>query len=94
MKMAKYSAPPPHADVLSIPMDARATLRQLEIQFWMKFTPLMVRSRVIKWLVRFGYNVLEGKPLAWVIKIAVFASALAFVAGFITSLVLLFTSLI
>jgi hypothetical protein len=75
-------------------MDARGTLHRLELQFWQIFTPLMRRSRAIKWVVRFGYNVLEGKPLGWVLKIAVFASAVSFVLGFLIGLVLLFTSLI
>ena len=94
MKTVKFSAPPPRVDVLVIPMDARATLNRLEIQFWQNFTPLMGRSRVIKWLVRFGYNLLEGKPLSWVIKIAIFTSVITFIFGFVAGLVLMFASLI
>ena len=93
MKMAKFSAPPPHVDVLVITMEARTTLNRLEIQFWQSFTPWMGRSRVIKWLVRFGYNLLEGKPLSWVIKIAALASVITFLFGFAAGLVLMLASL-
>lgn len=94
MKMAKFSAPPPHADILVIRMDARTTLNRLEIQFWQNFTPLMSRSRVIRWKVRFGYNLLEGKPLSWVIKVAVLASVITFFFGFAAGLVLMLASLL
>jgi hypothetical protein len=88
MKTAKSLRLQLHAEGQHVDMNTSVMWKiRIEIRFWQTVTHLMQHSRVVQWLVRSTYAVLDGKPILWVLGIAAVLSFIAFVVGFITGLV-------
>lgn len=88
MKMAKSLKHQPHADVQSIEMSVSLLwITRIEIRFWQTVTPLMQRSRLLQFLIRFIYDLISGRSLKWVFGMSALFAVIMFAIGFITGLV-------
>jgi hypothetical protein len=88
MKTAIFYGLPLRADHVFLSPDVREVFLRLEILFWRMATDLMPRNRFIRFLVRFFYNVMQEKPISWVVKLTIALSVLSFLVGLLFSLVI------
>jgi Ni,Fe-hydrogenase I cytochrome b subunit len=58
-------------------------LYQIEIRFWHLATTMMIHSRITQVLIRFGYNVLTGKPWTWLIAASSISAGIMFLLGYL-----------
>lgn len=83
MKKEKYYANLAHVEHWRIPVDAGSYFNKIELQFWQILTSWMLQSKLLQWVIRFGFNVVEIKPWYWLLGVTAVMSVFLYILGFV-----------